>query len=156
MDVNIKGRDLKMAKSKVNITGQSIGMQSILKAGNHTVTIDEPAAMGGKDTGADPLSTLLTALAGCENVIANFVAKEIEFGLQGIEFDITGILDTRGLMGDPNVQPYFEKVRIEAKVKTSETQERVEQLQRITDERCPVFTTFKAAGIELVPNWIKA
>ncbi|MCQ6277490.1 OsmC family protein [Bacillus sp. V3B] len=111
--------------------------------------------MGGKDTGADPLSTLLSALAGCENVIANFVAKEIEFDLQGIEFDITGILDTRGLMGDPNVQPYFEKVRINAKVKTSETQERVDQLQKITDERCPVYTTFKAAGIELVPNWTR-
>jgi putative redox protein len=152
----MKGRYLKMAKSKVNITGQSIGMQSILSVGKHTITIDEPAAMGGKDTGADPLSTLLSALAGCENVIANFVAKEIEFDLRGIEFDITGILDTRGLMGDPNVQPYFEKVRINAKVKTSETQERVNQLQTITDERCPVFTTFKAAGIELVPNWIKA
>ena len=103
--------------------------------------------------GANPLSTLLSALAGCENVIANLVAREIEFDLQGIEFNITGILDTRGLMGNANVQPYFEKVRIESKVKTSETQERVYQLQKITDARCPVFTTFKAAGIELEVNW---
>jgi putative redox protein len=144
-----------MAKTKVNITGQSIGMQSTIKAANHTIIIDEPAAMGGKDTGPDPLSTLLSSLAGCENVIANFVAKEIEFDLQGIEFDITGILDTRGLMGDPEVKPYFEKVRVEAKVKTSESQERVNQLQKLTDERCPVFTTFKAAGIELQPKWVK-
>jgi putative redox protein len=112
--------------------------------------------MGGKDTGPDPLSALLSSLAGCENVIANFVAKEIEFDLQGIEFDITGILDTRGLMGDPEVKPYFEKVRVEAKVKTSESQERVDQLQKLTDERCPVFTTLKAAGIELQPRWVKA
>jgi putative redox protein len=145
-----------MAKTKVNITGQSVGMQSTIKAANHTIIIDEPAAMGGKDTGPDPLSALLSSLAGCENVIANFVAKEIEFDLQGIEFDITGILDTRGLMGDPEVKPYFEKVRVEAKVKTSESQERVDQLQKLTDERCPVFTTFKAAGIELQPKWVKA
>ncbi|MFZ3591548.1 OsmC family protein [Bacillus sp. DJP31] len=145
-----------MAKTKINVKAQTKGMQSIIKAGKHTITIDEPAAMGGKDTGADPLSALLSALAGCENVIANFVAKEIEFDLQGIEFEITGVLDTRGLMGNPDVKPYFEKVRIDAKVNTSETQERIDQLQKSTDERCPVFTTFKAAGIELDVNWTKA
>lgn len=145
-----------MAKSKVNITGQSFGMQSIIKAGNHTITIDEPETMGGKDTGADPLATLLSSLAGCENVIANFVAKEIGFDMQGMEFDITGIIDSRGLMGDPNVRPYFEKIRINGKVQTSESQERIDQLQKITDERCPVFTTLKAANIEMEVNWTKA
>lgn len=144
-----------MAKSKVNITSQTTGMQSIIKAGNHTITIDEPETMGGKDTGADPLASFLSSLAGCENVIANFVAKEIEFDLQGMEFDITGILDSRGLMGVPNVRPYFEKIKINAKVHTSETQDRINQLQKTTDERCPVYTTLKAAGTELEVNWTK-
>ncbi|WP_412733836.1 OsmC family protein [Heyndrickxia acidicola] len=48
--------------------------------------IDEPTNMGGKDTGANPLGTLLGALAGCENVVTNMVAKEIDFNLKGIEF----------------------------------------------------------------------
>jgi putative redox protein len=143
-------------KTKIHITGETNGLQTVVKAGKHTVIVDEPVAMGGKDEGADPLSTLLSALAGCENVIAHLVAKEINFDLQGIEFDITGILDPRGFMGDPNVKPYFEKVMINAKVKTSETQERVDELQKITDARCPVFTTLKAAGIELEVNWQKA
>ncbi|MBM7701303.1 OsmC family protein [Metabacillus iocasae] len=143
-------------KTKVQVTGNTDGMQTVLTAGKHKVVIDEPKNMGGKDEAADPLATLLSSLAGCENVIANMVAKEIQFDLQGIEFDIKGILDTRGLMGDKSVKPYFEKVTIEAKVKTSETQERVDELQRITDERCPVYTTLKAAGIELEPKWTKA
>jgi putative redox protein len=143
-------------KSIVRINGTSENMQSVLKAGNHTITIDEPPAMGGQDTGPDPLATLLASLAGCENVIANLVAKEIEFNLDGIEFEIKGILDPRGLMGDPNVQPYFEKVTINAKVKTTESEERIKELQEKTDARCPVYTTFKAAGIELEPNWTKA
>jgi putative redox protein len=145
-----------MAKTKVNITSQATGMQSVIKAGVHTIIIDEPETMGGKDTGADPLASLLSSLAGCENVIANFVAKEIGFDLQGIEFDITGIIDPSGLMGDPNVRPYFEKVRINAKVQTSESQERIDQLQKTTDRRCPVYTTFEAAGIDLEVNWTKA
>ncbi|MED0965308.1 OsmC family protein [Bacillus paramycoides] len=145
-----------MANKKiVRITGESAGMQSVLKTGNHTITIDEPASMGGKDEGPNPLATLLFALAGCENVIANLVAKELKFDLQGIEFEIKGILDPRGLMGDPNVKPYFEKVSVHAKVKTAESQERIEELQRITDERCPVYTTLEAAGIELEAVWTK-
>ncbi|MCA1031501.1 OsmC family protein [Bacillus timonensis] len=145
-----------MAKVTVHVTGQSQGMQSILTTGNHTITIDEPPKMGGKDTGADPLQTLLSALAGCENVIANLVAKEMEFDLQGIEFDIKGEIDPRGLMGNPDVRPYFEKVMIGASVKTTESQDRVNELQERTDKRCPVYTTLEAAGVELEVVWKKA
>ncbi|GGK08439.1 hypothetical protein GCM10007043_23160 [Calditerricola satsumensis] len=84
------------------------------------------------------------------------VAKEIGFDLQGIEFDIEGELDLRGLKGEPNVRPYFQKVIVNAKVKTSEPEERIRQLQEITDSRCPVFTMMKAAGVEMVVNWTKA
>ncbi|WCK52944.1 OsmC family protein [Aneurinibacillus sp. Ricciae_BoGa-3] len=145
-----------MPKNIERVTAVSQGMQTKARSKNHEVIIDEPAAMGGQDTGANPLGTLLSALAGCENVIANIVAKEINFDLQGIEFDIRGEFDPRGLMGDPNVRPYFEKVTIHAKVKTSESEERVQELQEKTDLRCPVYTTLKAANVELVPNWVKA
>jgi putative redox protein len=145
-----------MAKVTEQITAVSQGMQTKVKSANHHFIVDEPQAMGGKDEGANPLGTLLGALAGCENIIANMVAKDINFDLQGIEFDIRGELDTRGLMGDPNVRPYFEKVIVNAKVKTNESEERIKELQEKTDLRCPVFTTLKAAGVEMVPNWVKA
>lgn len=143
-------------KMMIRVSGESNGIQSVLKAGNHEITIDEDQHMGGNDSGPNPLQTLLGALAGCENVIAHTIAKEIDFDLQGIEFNVKGTLDPRGLMGDPNVKPYFEKVAIEAKVKTDESEERIQELHEKTDQRCPVFTTFKAAGIELEPNWAKA
>lgn len=145
-----------MAKTVEKITAVSEGMQTRARSKNHTLIIDEPQQMGGKDEGPNPLGTLLSALAGCENVIANMVAKEMNFDLQGIEFDIRGEFDMRGLMGDPNVRPYFEKVTINAKVKTSESEERIKELQEKTDSRCPVYTTLKAAGVEMVPNWVKA
>jgi putative redox protein len=143
-------------KSVVRVSGNSIGMQSVLTAGNHSITIDEPPHMGGQDTGPDPLSAFLGALAGCENVIANMVAKEINFNLEKIELEVKGILDPRGLMGNPEVKPYFEKVTVHVKVHTSESQERINELQAITDQRCPIFTTLKAAGIELEGHWTKA
>lgn len=143
-------------KMTFRVTGTSSKMKSELKMGNHALTIDEPPNMGGTDQGPDPLSNLLASLAGCENVIANLVAKEMKFDLQGIEFDVTGDLDPRGLMGQADIQPYFNQVSVHAKVKTNETAERVQELQEKTDARCPVFTTFKAAGIPIEANWEKA
>ncbi|QHE50790.1 OsmC family protein [Pontibacillus sp. HMF3514] len=145
-----------MAEETFQITSKSEGMKSNIEAGKHSITVDEPASMGGTDQGADPLSTLLGSLAGCETVIANMVAKEIDFDLQDISFDIKGSLDPRGLMGTEGVRPYFQTVEIHAKVNTSESQERVQELQRITDERCPVYTTLAAADVKLTANWEKA
>jgi putative redox protein len=146
-----------MSKStmKFAITGEAKGMQTIVKTGEHQLTIDEPENMGGTDTGADPLSSLLGTLAGCENVIAHFVAKEMDFNLDGISFDIKGELDSRGLMGDQEVRPYFEKVQIEARVQTNESEERIKELQEKTDQRCPVYTMMKAAGVKLEAKWIR-
>ncbi|MFC0523765.1 OsmC family protein [Pontibacillus salicampi] len=146
-----------MAEQTFHITSNNTGMKTDVSAEHgHTLVIDEPESMGGTNQGADPLSTLLSSLAGCETVIANMVAKEIKFDLQNIKFDIKGSLDPQGLMGKEGVRPYFQTVTINAEVQTSETQERVEELQRITDQRCPVFTTLKAADVELNVNWQKA
>ncbi|AOM84079.1 OsmC family protein [Salisediminibacterium beveridgei] len=143
-------------KMEFEVTGSAKGMKSTLTTKQHTVIIDEPENMGGEDTGPDPLANMLASLAGCENVIANMVAKEIGFDLQGIDFRVTGELDPRGLMGDKDVQSYFQQVGIEATVQTSESEERIEELKKITDERCPVFTTFVAAGIPIDATWKKA
>ncbi|SES28756.1 OsmC family protein [Salipaludibacillus aurantiacus] len=143
-------------KMTFQVTGETNNMRADLKSKQHEIIIDEPANMGGTDKGQDPMSNMLASLAGCENVIANMVAKEMNFDLQSIEFDVRGELDPRGLMGDENVRPYFEKVHVEAKVKTEESQERIDELKEKTDARCPVITTFKAAGVEMEANWTKA
>ncbi|MBT2571491.1 OsmC family protein [Planococcus sp. ISL-110] len=138
------------------VTGVSNKMKSELKVGNHQLIIDEPPNMGGTDQGPDPLLTLLASLVGCENVIANLVAKELKFDLRGIEFDVKGELDPRGLMGKADIQPYFNQVFFHAKVKTDETDERIQELKEKTDARCPVYATFKAAGIPIDAKWEKA
>ncbi|RWZ60546.1 OsmC family peroxiredoxin [Halobacillus fulvus] len=145
-----------MAKMNETITAVSKGMKTKGVSHDHQMVIDEPANMGGTDEGANPLATLLTSLAGCENVIANFVAKEIDFDLQGIDFEINGELDPRGMMGEGGIRPYFQKVTVEANVHTSESEERIQKLQEIVDQRCPVFTTLEAADVEMIPKWVKA
>ncbi|HFO2233280.1 TPA: OsmC family protein [Staphylococcus aureus] len=145
-----------MAKMTENISAISKGMQTVGTSKNHQVIIDEPQQMGGTDEGANPLATLLISLAGCENAIANMVAKEINFDLQEINFDIQGELDTDGMMGKEGVLPYFQTININVKVKTSESENRIQELQNIVDSRCPVFTTLEAAKTVMVTNWTKA
>lgn len=145
-----------MAIVKLNATSVTEGLASTIKSGTHTFQIDEPVSQGGTNTGPNPLQALLGALIGCENIIAHAVAKELDFDLQGISFSAKGELDTRGLMGDPGVRTYFQKVEIIAEVQTTESEERIRQLQETTDRRCPLFNTIKAADVEIVTTWTKA
>ncbi|PTL39078.1 OsmC family protein [Alkalicoccus saliphilus] len=143
-------------KMRFEVSGKAKNMTAELQAKNHTIIIDEPAEMGGADKGQDPLSNMLASLAGCENVIANMVAKEMEFDLQGIDFEVSGELDPRGLMGQEGVTPYFYDVQIQASVSTSESEERIQELKQKTDARCPVYTTFEAANIPITATWTRA
>jgi putative redox protein len=138
------------------VEGTGTGMRLDAVAGKHTIAIDEPESFGGKDSAIDPLSTLLGSLIACENVMAQLIAKEMNFDLQEISFEVNGSLDLRGLMGNLEVKPYFDQVEVRANVVTSEPQARIDELQKTVDLRCPVFRTFKDAGIPIKNNWVKA
>lgn len=144
-----------MDKMMITINAVSEGMITTTKIGKHKLVIDAGAQMGGNDMGPNPLESLLSALAACENISAVNAAKEMNFDLQGIDFEITGELDPRGIMGDSNVRTYFEKVEIKAIVKTSESDDRLKELQKTVETLCPTYGLFKAANVEMIDRWIK-
>ncbi|WP_412733833.1 OsmC family protein [Heyndrickxia acidicola] len=59
-------------------------------------------------------------------------------------------------MGNTDVHPYFEKVSVDAKIKTTESEARIKELQEKTHHRCPVYKTLKAAGVDVISNWTRA
>lgn len=139
---------------KIETTSQKVTTE--VKTGTHTFFIDEPKNLGGNDKGTNPLNTLLGSLAGCENVIANNVARQMKFNLNGIDFKIEATLDPRGLMGDASVKQYFETITIEAVVDTDESDERIQELKEKTDSRCPVFNILKDTNfIKIKSTWRK-
>jgi uncharacterized OsmC-like protein len=56
------------------------GMVVENKTRNFTIIVDEPAALGGTDTGANPVEMLLCSLGACQCLTARFFAK-----VQGID-----------------------------------------------------------------------
>src|SRR5699024_4309355 len=145
-----------MSKMKMRVVGKSEGMKSVVKAGKHEIIVDEAEQMGGSNEGANPLQYMLTALAGCGNVVAHMVAKEMDFDLQGLTFKASGEFDPRGFMGEPGVRSCFDTVTVDVALETTESEERIKELQEQVESRCPVYGTFFAADIEMKGAWTKA
>jgi len=140
-------------KMKMHVSGKSKGMKTLVNAGGHDVIVDEAPQMGGNNEGPNPLQYMLTALAGCSNVVAHAVAKEMDFDLQDLSIDVSGEFDPRGFMGDPDVRTYFKTVTLNVDVKTTESEERLEELKKQVEARCPVYGTFKAANVTMKGSW---
>ncbi|UCZ52169.1 OsmC family protein [Bacillus shivajii] len=143
-------------KMNIMVNAETEGITVTAKAGKHEFIIDEGNQMGGQDLGPNPLQSVLGSLAACENVTARMVAREMNFDLQDITFKMKGQFDPKGFMGDPSVRPYFEAVTVEATVTTSESDDRLKELQEKVESRCPVYTMLKAADVEMNDTWIKA
>jgi len=148
--------DMTQPKIKtISVTGMGTGSKMVSKLQDHTLIMDEPGVGGNK--GPTPLSTALGALIGCENATAKWLSrKELKIEIESIEFRIEGEYDTRGFLGVEGVPPRFQRVKGVALVKTTGTQEQVDELAQLTAKRCPVASLFTDAGVKLEIEWKKA
>lgn len=100
----------------------------------HTVTMDEPASMGGSDAGPNMVEMVLGAYGSC--LTSGFVAHAALAGirLEGVEIEVEGDLDLQGFFGlrDPDeVWPGCTEVR--ATVRLTAPEASPEELQELTD-----------------------
>lgn len=142
---------------KVTATGKwESGVKTNISVRNFPVfSMDEPAQLGGDDAGPMPLEYVVAALNGCNGVMIPLVAKELDFTFSDIDFETTGIVDTRGLLGEEGVRTHFQKIRFHVNIQTEESEERIEQLKKEVERRCPVYNLFVDAGIEVDTKWSK-
>jgi len=120
------------------------------------LTFDEPSAHGGTDRGPTPLTGVLAALCGCEAVTFGRTAREMGFAHEGIDFDADFTIDIRGRSGMRGVVPHFRTVRMEARVRTHESEARLREVVEETEARCPVFNLIRDAGVKIETAWIRA
>lgn len=135
------------AQAQVHAQGHLVGPTEVeLRTGRHTITVDEPAALGGEDRAASPVNVALVALASCQAITYRFWAEQLGIELDDVEVTVDADLDLRGFFGlDDTVRSGFGDVRVKVTPKGPETAERYEELARAVDEHCPVLDLFANA-----------
>jgi uncharacterized OsmC-like protein len=81
------------------------------------------------------------------------MAEKIRFNLQGLEASAEGILDIRGRKGEADVPVHFSSVRLHVKLKTDESDKRVQHLIELAEKYCPVQSLIRAAVPDFEVTW---
>lgn len=116
-----------------------------IRAGRHTVLIDEPPFFGGADEAPSPVETLLAALAGALNAIGQYVAKELNMPLRGLEIQIDGDCNADCFFGKSFAQRAgFQDIRIDMQVDTDADDETLSIWKERVLLRCPVLDNLRA------------
>jgi uncharacterized OsmC-like protein len=115
-----------------------------VRTGAHTFTVDEPPALGGADTAANPVQYALAALGSCQAITYRFWAERLGISFDSLSVRVEGDLDIRGFFGfDDDVRAGFSAVRVEVKLDGPESTERYRELAAAVDEHCPVLDLFR-------------
>jgi len=129
------------------------------------LSFDEPRELGGSNTGPTPLETVLSALVSCSAMIAYIVQREMNFDLKGMEFHAVGTHDVRRVAMRATGKKYseiepiakhFHSVRVQARLATSEPDERLKELHAKIERLCPLINLLRDAGIPLDIDWQRA
>lgn len=119
------------------------GLQVEANCRGHKVTMDEPAELGGTDTGMNPVELLLASLGGCLSICASMFSENHGVELKDFYVELEGDLDFRGFKGKVDVDPGFQDVRFTIHIESDSPREKIEKLVESIEERCPVSDSLK-------------
>lgn len=110
-----------------------------VKAGNHTMYVDQKKAGGGTDAGATPLEYFLASLAGCIGTVARIIANQKRITLNGIDMKIEGAFDVETLLGkSKESRAGFHGIKVTLNVDSGMSKENKEAFVHEIKSRCPV------------------
>ena len=115
------------------------GLTFDAKTRNFSLLIDEPENLGGKDKGPNPVEYLLFALGGCFGIVTQFVAKEMNIKIESLKINLKGELNPMRFMGKNfSERAGYKNIDLLIDIKSNESRERLEELIKKVEERCPV------------------
>ena len=104
-----------------------------VKAGDHTITVDEPESSGGDDLGPSPQELLAAALASCTAVTMEMYAQRKGWNASGLTVDVQYTPAERGC---PT------KFELVMKMPPHLDEEQIERL-KVISAKCPVHRTLE-------------
>ena len=81
------------------------------------------------------------------------MAQKIRFGYEYLECKAEGDLDRRGRMGLAEVPVHYSAVRLVIKIKTEESDKKLERLKELVARYCPVDSLIHAAVPDYTVTW---
>jgi uncharacterized OsmC-like protein len=129
-------------RAKGELDGEGIACKvdtgrALVEAGLHPAT-------GGNGMQACSGDMLLEALVACAGVTLKAVATALDFKLDGGTVSAEGELDFRGTLGVAKDAPVgFRNIRLKFDLETTEPQERIDSLTKLTERYCVVYQTLR-------------
>jgi putative redox protein len=109
------------------------------------LTVDEPATLGGTDTGPNPVELVLAALATCQEITYRAYATALGIPLESVSVKLEGLLDLRGFFAvKDDVRAGFSEVRGVVNLKSSAPAAELAKLKEVVDAHCPVLDILRA------------
>lgn len=124
-----------------------------VRAGKHTIIIDEPVARGGTDQGATPIETMIAALLGCTNVIVNRIAEANRIPIHSLSLRAETNFDRRGVTLQEDVPVPFPDMRLIVDLVSVADDSAVEKLKSDLGKFCPISKVIRQSGTNLVEVW---
>ena len=81
------------------------------------------------------------------------MAAKIRFAYEGLETFADGVLDTRGRLGLADVPVHYKAVRLTIRIKTTESDGRMDRLGALVGRYCPVDSLVRAAIPDYQVRW---
>jgi len=116
------------------------GFQTKARLRDHEITIDEPEALGGTDTGPNPVELVLAALGTCQEITYRAYATALDIPLEDVRVELEGDIDLRGFFAvEESVRPDYSAIRGTVHLVSSASEEQIETLRQVVNGHCPVL-----------------
>ncbi len=116
------------------------GLHSEVAIRHHRVDVDEPEALGGADSGPNPVELILAALGSCQEITYRAYATALGIPLDHVSVELDGDIDLRGFFGvDDDVRPGYNHVHGTVTLESSASEEQLNMLRTAVNAHCPVL-----------------
>ncbi len=130
--------DAQATFKSVSVLGE--GLRSEAELRHHQLVVDEPASLGGTDSGPNPVELVLAALGTCQEITYRAYAAALGIPLEHVSVTLEGDIDFRGFFAvDDSVRPGYQKLRGTVHITSSADAGTLEQLRQAVNAHCPVL-----------------
>lgn len=115
------------------------GTKSETEIRKFKVKIDEPLELKGTNTTPNPVELLLAALGGCVILTYQAYARKFKIDIKDLTINLEGDIVFGGWIDEENRERRgFKQIRCEVQINTEATEEEVNKLHKLVEEKCPV------------------